>query len=88
MLWMHWKARSGHTAVHVAAANDHSILVTYLLEGGGFPCSRDHDGNTPLHLAAWNNADNAIDVLLEDPRSDVNQNNKVYRYGKHLQYIS
>ena len=38
--------------------------VVRLLGGGANPCSRDEDGLTPLHLAAWNSNEDCLDFLV------------------------
>jgi len=55
---------NGWTALHAAAYNGHKKLVAYLLTRGASPNTQDHDGNTPLHLAASLGHDDTTVALI------------------------
>jgi ankyrin repeat protein len=64
--------RDGYTPLHRAAYNDHPAVVARLLQMQADPSARTEDGWTPLHCAAcWANPQVA-QVLLADPRVNVN----------------
>ena len=54
-------ASSGLTPLHLATSGD---IVTVLLAGGADIHARDSFGNTPLHIAAYQNASEAAVALL------------------------
>jgi hypothetical protein len=56
--------RDGHTALHAAAAMNHSSVVAALLSKGAKPNSQDWEGFTPLHWAVENGAVECVDALL------------------------
>lgn len=63
-----------HSALHAAIANGNTSIAKLLLEEGASIDNKDADGNTPLHLAAYQMRSTAyhetftlISKLLEDP---------------------
>ena len=60
----------GRNPLHVAAEANNYLEIQELTEGGVSPDElneQDENGNTPLHLAALNNAKKAVRVLLGKP---------------------
>ncbi|OAQ98583.1 hypothetical protein LLEC1_01558 [Akanthomyces lecanii] len=55
---------NGNTALHIASAYEPS-WCKLLLDAGADPTKRNHDGLTPLHLAARCKQSNAVGMLLE-----------------------
>eukprot|EP00746_Dinoflagellata_sp_MGD_P009919 gnl/MRDRNA2_/MRDRNA2_120328_c0_seq1.p1 gnl/MRDRNA2_/MRDRNA2_120328_c0~~gnl/MRDRNA2_/MRDRNA2_120328_c0_seq1.p1 ORF type:complete len:367 (+),score=83.10 gnl/MRDRNA2_/MRDRNA2_120328_c0_seq1:116-1102(+) len=57
---------AGRSALHWAAAKGRASLVKYLLELVPFDSieGEDDEGNTPLHLAAWNGHMHGVRLLL------------------------
>lgn len=70
---------SGRNALHAAAEVDNTTEMQELMEDGVSPDElneQDENGNTPLHIAAWHGAKNAVRVLLGKPGIDRHlQNN-------------
>ena len=62
-----WSAK-GETPLHGAASRGNAETVTALLEGGADPNVRARSGETPLDVAADNEA---VTVLLEAPGADA-----------------
>ncbi|KAM5300683.1 protein phosphatase 1 regulatory subunit 12B isoform 3-T3 [Glossophaga mutica] len=59
------QARSGATALHVAAAKGYSEVLRLLVQAGYDLDVRDHDGWTPLHAAAHWGVKEACSILAE-----------------------
>ncbi|XP_053769286.1 protein phosphatase 1 regulatory subunit 12B isoform X3 [Desmodus rotundus] len=59
------QARSGATALHVAAAKGYSEVLRLLVQAGCDLDVRDHDGWTPLHAAAHWGVKEACSILAE-----------------------
>ena len=55
---------SGNTVLHVAAKIDDEELVTYFIFKGADPELKNHDGDTPLHVAIKNNSFKAAKALF------------------------
>jgi ankyrin repeat protein len=47
-------------------------IVKYIIKAAVLN-SRDEYGNTPLHLAAWNNSQNTLKWLLEERANPVSK---------------
>lgn len=54
----------GRTALHMAAANGHSPIVTLLLQRGADVGARNRELNTPLHWAAMNGRSEVASQLM------------------------
>ncbi|XP_055274884.1 protein phosphatase 1 regulatory subunit 12B isoform X7 [Moschus berezovskii] len=72
------QARSGATALHVAAAKGYSEVLRLLIQAGYELNVQDHDGWTPLHAAAHWGVKEACSILAEalcdmDVRSKLGQ---------------
>ncbi|KAM6165840.1 protein phosphatase 1 regulatory subunit 12B isoform 7-T7 [Erethizon dorsatum] len=59
------QARSGATALHVAAAKGYSEVLRLLIQAGYELNVQDHDGWTPLHAAAHWGVKEACSILAE-----------------------
>ncbi|KAG5202653.1 hypothetical protein JEQ12_004043 [Ovis aries] len=59
------QARSGATALHVAAAKGYSEVLRLLIQAGCELNVQDHDGWTPLHAAAHWGVKEACSILAE-----------------------
>lgn len=59
------QARSGATALHVAAAKGYSEVLRLLIQAGFELNVQDHDGWTPLHAAAHWGVKEACSILAE-----------------------
>lgn len=59
------QARSGATALHVAAAKGYSEVLRLLIQAGYELDIQDHDGWTPLHAAAHWGVKEACSILAE-----------------------
>ncbi|XP_036091424.1 protein phosphatase 1 regulatory subunit 12B isoform X2 [Rousettus aegyptiacus] len=59
------QARSGATALHVAAAKGYSEVLRLLIQAGYELDVQDHDGWTPLHAAAHWGVKEACSILAE-----------------------
>ncbi|XP_054432490.1 protein phosphatase 1 regulatory subunit 12B isoform X2 [Pteronotus mesoamericanus] len=59
------QARSGATALHVAAAKGYSEVLRLLIQAGYDLDVQDHDGWTPLHAAAHWGVKEACSILAE-----------------------
>ncbi|CAO2636994.1 Protein phosphatase 1 regulatory subunit 12B [Lemmus lemmus] len=59
------QARSGATALHVAAAKGYSDVLRLLIQAGYELNVQDHDGWTPLHAAAHWGVKEACSILAE-----------------------
>ncbi|XP_003498899.1 protein phosphatase 1 regulatory subunit 12B isoform X5 [Cricetulus griseus] len=59
------QARSGATALHVAAAKGYSEVLRLLIQAGYDLNVQDHDGWTPLHAAAHWGVKEACSILAE-----------------------
>ncbi|XP_078354244.1 transient receptor potential cation channel subfamily A member 1-like [Oculina patagonica] len=55
----------GSTPLHMAAFNDHAVIVRYLLEQGAPVDPRDKLCRTPLFLAAGEGATDSVQVLIK-----------------------
>ena len=53
----------GNTVLHIAAKIDDEELVTYFIFKGADPELKNHDGDTPLHVAIKNNSKRAAKAL-------------------------
>ncbi|XP_060849352.1 death-associated protein kinase 1-like isoform X2 [Rhopalosiphum padi] len=66
----------GQTALHLASARGFQHIVDVLLDRGTGVCTKDINGNTPLHLATRNNNVCVIKSLLfRQPKVAYEQNN-------------
>ncbi|XP_025421545.1 death-associated protein kinase dapk-1-like isoform X2 [Sipha flava] len=66
----------GQTALHLASACGFQHIVDVLLKKNSSVCSRDFNGNTPLHLAAHHGNISVIKSLLsQQPQVAYEQNN-------------
>ncbi|KAJ7370721.1 hypothetical protein OS493_030140 [Desmophyllum pertusum] len=54
----------GHTALHLAAQNGHTITCELIATNGGDVHAKDFWGYTPLHRAAHNNHNETIEALM------------------------
>jgi cytohesin len=59
------RSQRGWTALHVAAANGHSMTCKALLNAGAEINDTDPEGGTPLHLAACAGSNDTITTLLD-----------------------
>ena len=88
-----WRDQYDETALHMAAANGHTPVVTRLLDAGWSLEARDVDGRTPLALAALlGNLETVKYLLLRGADMDTRDNNKetpLYRasYSGHNEVI-
>ncbi|KAL9951628.1 hypothetical protein ACROYT_G044329 [Oculina patagonica] len=57
--------RQGSTPLHMAAFNDHAVIVRYLLEQGASVDPRDKLLRTPLFLAAGEGATDSVQMLID-----------------------
>lgn len=57
---------AGHTALHVASANRHCLVVQSLVEAGAAIEARNAHGNTPLHSAAATGTVDVVSVSRRD----------------------
>ncbi|XP_062853213.1 protein phosphatase 1 regulatory subunit 12A isoform X4 [Trichomycterus rosablanca] len=69
-------AKSGGTALHVAAAKGYTEVLKLLIQGGYDVNIKDYDGWTPLHAATHWGKDEACRILVEN-MCDMNLINKV-----------
>lgn len=64
------------TALHLAAITKQALLARRLLTSGAQVDARDHNGNTPLHIAAKEGHLDVAKALLEPVRySETSENN-------------
>ncbi|XP_073904727.1 protein phosphatase 1 regulatory subunit 12B isoform X2 [Castor canadensis] len=75
------QARSGATALHVAAAKGYSEVLRLLIQAGYELNVQDHDGWTPLHAAAHWGVKEACSILAE-ALCDMDIRNKLLRSEK------
>lgn len=73
----------GHTALHIAAANNHVSIIGILLKNGASPSARDEHGQTPLHIAAKIGSESAS-ALLASSTSDIDQVDHTGRTALHI----
>ncbi|XP_029394552.1 protein phosphatase 1 regulatory subunit 12B [Mus pahari] len=71
------QARSGATALHVAAAKGYSEVLRLLIQAGYELNVQDHDGWTPLHAAAHWGVKEACSILAE-ALCDMDIRNKLF----------
>ena len=62
---MHAKNQFGKTCLHVAAENNRSELIKFLVYKGADINDKDQNGETPLHEASRSHSIQAIQTLLE-----------------------
>ena len=55
----------GVTALHIAAKDDRTNVITSLILAGANPNARDSNGNSPIHYAVESNSDEAIKILVD-----------------------
>ena len=70
-------AKSGASALHVAAAKGYSSVMQLLLSAGVDVHGVDNDGWTPLHAAAHWGEKEAARILVLEANSDVEKLNRV-----------
>ncbi|XP_017916342.1 PREDICTED: protein phosphatase 1 regulatory subunit 12B isoform X3 [Capra hircus] len=75
------QARSGATALHVAAAKGYSEVLRLLIQAGYELNVQDHDGWTPLHAAAHWGVKEACSILAE-ALCDMDVRSKLLRSEK------
>jgi ankyrin repeat protein len=75
----------GNTALHCAAANNHTDVVMLLLESGGDIDAQNDSGNTPLAWAASVKARDAVELLVAHGAS-LNTLNKSGQTALDLAY--
>ena len=61
-------APSGNVALHMAAANGHTVICELLLQAGASVNAKNSAGNTPLHWAALNGHLAAVNVRVAAAR--------------------
>ena len=54
----------GNTVLHLAAQKNDADLVTYFLVKGADPQLKNHDGDTPLHVAIWESSYDAAAAIV------------------------
>lgn len=59
-----------YTALHTAIFEEGNAALRRLVALGGDPLKRDHDGRTPLQMAAWKGNLSALRLLLEEVKED------------------
>ena len=57
--------QNGETALHIAAAQGHEEIVSYLLARGADPYIRNHDGILPKRLSQEFGHDDITNLLQE-----------------------
>jgi predicted nicotinamide N-methyase len=67
--------KSGNTALHMAAANGHHVVVQLLLSAGADATVINQAGNTPLHWASASGKDLVVEILLAQSSQDVLKRN-------------
>jgi ankyrin repeat protein len=75
------------TALHKAAANNHTVAIRLLIEHGAKLDVSNGQGNTPLHKAAENGHGRAVAVLI-DLGAPVNKQNHNGETPLHLAIIN
>ncbi len=85
---IHYQNRDGQTALHLAALNNNSQLVTLLLNYGAAVNILDSLGRTPLHLASQNDSFSVAQILMNynaDPQLKDNDDKIPYDYASSEQ---
>ena len=70
-----WESKlDGMNALHLAALNDHSVILRYLLNhlNGRDPNATCDDGLSALHIACRESSFSCVEYLLENKEVDVN----------------
>ena len=76
-------SQSGSNALHCAALNGHSSVISALVSAKCDPNLQRKDGWTPLHLACWNGHYDAVRELIES-RCKINARTDEVMGGLHL----
>ncbi|XP_078435681.1 ankyrin repeat family protein [Wolffia australiana] len=58
------KDSEGRTALHMASANGHLLIVEYLINNGADPNALNAENNTPLHWACLNGHIEVVKALI------------------------
>eukprot|EP01113_Clastostelium_recurvatum_P015037 TRINITY_DN1829_c0_g1_i3.p1 TRINITY_DN1829_c0_g1~~TRINITY_DN1829_c0_g1_i3.p1 ORF type:complete len:1038 (-),score=259.17 TRINITY_DN1829_c0_g1_i3:84-3197(-) len=59
----------GCTPLHIAAGCGAGLVLSYLVQHGGFTYAEDDEGDTPLHVAVREESEAAVKVLVEQVSS-------------------
>lgn len=73
---IHLVNRNAQSALHFAASTSSNLTLRELLRRKADPTKQDVVGDTPLHDAIANKNHTAVDLLLEDPRTNQKLLNK------------
>lgn len=77
-----------NTALHLAAANNHSEVMSYLIEQKINIDAQNSKGETALHIAAYNNAKGAIKVLVDNDADTLIKDNFGNLARKRTNYLA
>ncbi|XP_042868459.1 transient receptor potential cation channel subfamily A member 1 homolog isoform X2 [Penaeus japonicus] len=75
---------TGMTALHIAASNGFTGVLSLLLSEGAYVNAQDNTEQTPLHFAVRKDHFDCCQLLLEHPNIDVNLSNKERNTALHV----
>jgi Ankyrin repeats (3 copies) len=80
----------GYAPLHTACMlGSQESLIEYLIRHPKILVNcKDHNGNTPLHVACYNQSNEAFKILFKHPNIDVNVRNNFGLTPLHIRYLS